>query len=166
MTELRGGCRLAVAKRVRPLRVDVLVEASAERHVERLHPAADAEYRKIRGLRQLRDLQLEGGPSVAHDMKLVPLTFAVQFRCEVRTAAGQEQTVDVAEETATGASIRHERKDDGNASKVFDCANVPGAQKVGRLSATPFLSITGVEIRCHADERFHWSANGLRRCGI
>ena len=43
MTKLRCRSRLAVLQRIRPLRFDVLIQAAAECHIERLHPAADPE---------------------------------------------------------------------------------------------------------------------------
>ena len=66
------------------------------------------------------------------------------------------------EQASTGVQIRHERKHDRDAAQIFDRSNISCAQKVGGFFPAPFFSITGVEVWCYADERFHRSANGFR----
>ena len=55
-----------MSKRMRPLGIDVLIQAAAEGHVERLHASADGQQRKICSPGQLCHFQLEGGTPLAH----------------------------------------------------------------------------------------------------
>src|SRR5512134_1436357 len=118
MAELRCLSRLAMSKRMRPLRIDVLIQAATEGDVERLHTSADAQQRKICSPGQLCHFQLEGRTPLAHDPKLVPLSLAIQLWGEIRTAAGQQEAVDVGEQTASGAKICDQRKDDRDTAEI------------------------------------------------
>ena len=95
MAQLCRRRRLSVLQRMRSLRVDVLVGAAAERHIQRLHAAADTEQRHICGPSQLCHLQLKGGTPLAHDPELIPLALAIQFRSEVRSAPRQQKAIDL-----------------------------------------------------------------------
>jgi|KBSSwiStaDraftv2_1062776.scaffolds.fasta_scaffold00310_12 hypothetical protein len=55
-----------------------------------------------------------------------------------------------------------EWKDQWDPPKLFDGPDVPCPQKVGGLAPTPLLPITGVEVWCDADDRFHLLADRLR----
>ena len=82
---------------------DVLIQATAEGDVKRLHAAADTEERKIRGFGQLCHFQVEGGTPLAHHLKFISLPLAIELGSEVRTATRQKETIDVSEQTPAGA---------------------------------------------------------------
>ena len=156
MAELRSRRRLTVLDGVRVLGRDVLIEAASKRDIDGLHAAADTQHWYIGSLGQLRHLQLEGCAPLAHHAEPVTLPLSIQLGSEVRAAARQQKTVNLGEESPPGAKLCDEREHEGNATEVFDGAHVPGPEEICGLAPAPLFSVTGVEIWCHADERFHW----------
>src|SRR5262245_62175703 len=161
MAELRGRSRLPMLQRLGKLRSNILIQAASERDVHGLHASTDSQDWYVSGPCQLSHLQLERCASLAHHTELVTLSFAVQFRSEVGTTASEQETVNLGEQTAPGRKVCYEREDNGDRAEVFDGTDVASTQKVSGLAPTPFFPLTGVEVWCHADERFHCSANRL-----
>ena len=84
----------------------------------------------------------------------VHLTILGQEHATMRVP-GQQQPVDGAEEAAACCTISHKGKNERHSAEFFNCADVPSPEKIGRLFAAPFLTITGIEVGRDSDDRFH-----------
>src|SRR5579884_3901150 len=83
-----------VLHRLRHLLPDVLIERSARRHIERLHPAADSQDRHRSLERMSNELPLQRESLGIDDLESKSLALAVGLRVDVRPASGEEETVD------------------------------------------------------------------------
>ena len=137
-------------------------QTAATGHIYGLHAAADAEQREISLLGETNDVQLKAGATLAHDGERKPLTLTIQCWWKIRPASGDEKSVELAKNLPSRGPIGVEWKDQRDPSQLFDGQDLAGTQKVGGLAPTPLLPVTGVEVWCDADDRFHQLADGLR----
>jgi hypothetical protein len=166
VTEIGRLGSLPMLERSRNLRWDILKQTAAARYIDRLHTPANAEQREIGLFCQVDDIQFEIPAAFADDAEGIALALAVERRWKVRPASRKEESIELSQEPSSCRPVCVERKDQWDAAEIFDGTNVSRAQKVGGFAPTPFLPITGVEVWCDADDRFHRLADWLLSRGI
>lgn len=142
-------------ERRRDLRRNVLDKRTAERYVDCLHAAANAEYRQFLISGHAGYIQFECIPLSADHTKVISPALTVKMRREVGAASGQQETLQAIQQSSPHGTIGRQRKNERHAAQIFNGLNVPRTEKIGRLFPTPLFAITGVEVRCDADERLH-----------
>ena len=111
---------LAVRQGIRDLVGDVLDQGAAERHVEQLLAAADAEHRHLAGKRASGRGELERGAAILGGDRRMPGRRAEQRRIDVEPAAGHDQPVDMVEIILGGIGLvrQQDRQSAGAAHRV------------------------------------------------
>ena len=121
-------------ERGRDLGCNILKQAAAAGDVHGLHASADAEQGDIGPPRQVDHVQFKIRATFAHDSEGIALALTIQRRWKVRAASGEEESVNLLEETSSRGPVCMEWKDQRNAAEFFDGANVTCAQKIGGLA--------------------------------
>ena len=158
MSRLVSRVRLAVRHAARDLVGDVLDQGSAERDIQQLLAAADAEHRHPSGKRAPRGGELEGGPAVLGGDARVPGRRAEQRRIDVEAAAGDDEPVDPVEISGSGIGVvrQQDRQPAGPADRIA----VVLADRVPRKLR---IAARRLMIEGEADDRLRhivWSVDG------
>ena len=165
MTEMYGSVELPMLERGRDLGLNILKRATAAGDIHGLHAAADAEQGDIGLLCQVDHVQFKICATFAHGSEGIALALTIQHWWKVRSASGEEESVNLLEEASSRGPVCMEWKDQRNAAEFFNGANVAGTQKIGGLAPAPFLPITGIKVWCDPDDRFHRLAVRFRGRG-
>jgi len=142
-------------ERFRDLGGDILKQTAAAGDIYGLHASANAEKGDVGLFRQVDHVQFKICTTFAYGPKGIALTFTIQRWWKVRPASGEEQSVKLPQEASSRGPIGEKWQNQRDAAEFFDGTNVTRAQKIGGLAPTPLFPITGIEVRCDTDNRFH-----------
>ena len=151
---------LTVVQDMPHLRRNVLKKAAAARDVDRLHPSTNPQERKITISRLMDQIKLKIGAPFTHERETVLLSLTIEAGWKIRAAPGNEKAIDAVEKPPPGSRRGNEGQDEWDTAKFFDRSNISSPQKIGWLLPPHILPVTGIEVRRHADDRFHITEPG------